>query len=796
MLDNVKAWLLLNMGSKIVLVFACLVMASFISWNVNGCHDSLKRYNILSSLKSNHYADFYFLQETHSTVANQAQWQVVWRAPIYFSHGTSNSAGVAVLFPRNKNVDVVSVKSVVQGRLLHLHIKMDDTSFHLLNIYAPSSGDDRCIFFESLRKFLLDFDLDNENIVIGGDFNCTLVPDLDRSSHIEPHLKSSQVFSSLVHRCKLSDAWRYFHKQAQNFTWQRGEQKSRIDTFFINKRLTSKIKSVSIDSPTDLSDHSLVSLVLTMNSSVNKNPVWCLNTSLLNDENYCTLIKEFWEGWRNEKDRFSSLQSWWDIGKQKIKELSQQYSAERVHHFKRSKQKLIEEIRTLETLIHTQPSLKTRYHQQKDLLDSFQKLDTRGAVIRSRFQQLNDSDTNSQFFFSLEKYKGCRKSITHLQREDHTITENQREIRQLTRQFYQNLFTAEPVSPEAQNTLLHDLPQLPADKVTQLDEPISLDEYTFALKNIANGKTPGVDGIPCEFYKKFWSLLGNDFHQVFQKSISDGLLPTSCRRAVITLLPKQGDNSLLKNWRPISLLCSDYKIFTKALSLRLKQVLQDIIHVDQSYTVPGRQIFDNIHLIRDCIHFHNDMNLPLGILSLDQEKAFDRVSHHYLFQTLHAFGFGENFINFIKLLYTQTDSLVRVNSSLTAPVQFSRGIRQGCSLSGQLYAIVIEPLLHRIRQDDSIQGVMIPNSSDRKCKLSAYADDVNTLVTCDTDFLRFKYWFAVYEHASNAKINYRKSQGLWVGSWRGRADRPLEIPWNSIGLKLLGTYLGNSNEYF
>ena len=86
---------------------------------------------------------------------------------------------------------------------------------------------------------------------------------------------------------------------------------------------------------------------------------------------------------------------------------------------------------------------------------------------------------------------------------------------------------------------------------------------------MGNGKAPGIDGLPVEFYKTFWDVLGIDLYSVLLQCIDDGILPHSCRRSVITLLPKDGDNGLLKNWRPVSLLCTDLKIFTKSLSLRI-----------------------------------------------------------------------------------------------------------------------------------------------------------------------------------------------------------------------------------
>ncbi|CAM2105254.1 unnamed protein product [Caretta caretta] len=116
-------------------------------------------------------------------------------------------------------------------------------------------------------------------------------------------------------------------------------------------------------------------------------------------------------------------------------------------------------------------------------------------------------------------------------------------------------------------------------------------------------------------------------------------------RAVLTLLPKKGDLRNLQNWCPISLLSTDYKVVVKAISLWLGSMLADVGHPDQTYTVPGCTIFDNLYLVQDLLELGYRDGLSFALLSLDQEKAFDRVDHGYLLSTLtrvtwrsHLFG--------------------------------------------------------------------------------------------------------------------------------------------------------------
>ncbi|CAM2111602.1 unnamed protein product [Caretta caretta] len=210
----------------------------------------------------------------------------------------------------------------------------------------------------------------------------------------------------------------------------------------------------------------------------------------------------------------------------------------------------------------------------------------------------------------------------------------------------------------------------------------------------------------------------------------------------------------------------DYKIVAKAISLRLGSVMADVIHPDQTYTVPGRSIFDNLFLVRDLLELGRRDGLSFALLSLDQEKAFDRVDHGYLLSTLQAFGFGPQFVSFLRVLYASTLCLVRLNWTLTEPVSFGRGVRQGCPLSGQLYALAIEPFLCLLCR--RLTGLVL-QEPELRMVLSAYADDVLLVVQDPGDLARVEACQAIYSAASSTRVNWVKSSGLAVGDWQQQA---------------------------
>ncbi|KAK3557706.1 hypothetical protein QTP70_034952 [Hemibagrus guttatus] len=163
------------------------------------------------------------------------------------------------------------------------------------------------------------------------------------------------------------------------------------------------------------------------------------------------------------------------------------------------------------------------------------------------------------------------------------------EIRKQTVRFYSKLYSSERSGAQiVEGSFLKDLPKLSEQAARELDRELTLAELHKALQGMENGRSPGIDGLPVEFYKAFWAVIGQDVLEVLRDSMNVGQLPLSCRRAILTLLPKKGDLTHLKNWSPVSLLCTDIKLLSKALASRLTEVMEQITHQDQSYCVPGR----------------------------------------------------------------------------------------------------------------------------------------------------------------------------------------------------------------
>ena len=332
-----------------------------------------------------------------------------------------------------------------------------------------------------------------------------------------------------------------------------------------------------------------------------------------------------------------------------------------------------------------------------------------GQKIRSKADNLNNSEHPSTYFKKLEKRNAQNKLINKISTASGDVTD-QKEILVEVHSFYSTLYSSQPIDTKSMDEVLDDLPRLSPKESESCEGPITRTECEEALKTMKSSKTPGCDGLPTEFYKKYFHIFGDSFIEVLNKCFTNGKLSPSCRLATITLLCKDKEKANdLAYWRPISLLNTDVKILSKVLCNRLKKVIGSIVQKDQTCGIPGRSITDNLHLIRNVVDYVNQKNLRLVLLSLDFKKAFDNVSHEFLFKVLKSFGFGSTFIKFVQLLYTDIKSQVIVNGFCTKSFPIRKGVRQGCGLSPLLFVLVVEVLGKLIRKNPKSQDLNSPD---------------------------------------------------------------------------------------
>ena len=244
------------------------------------------------------------------------------------------------------------------------------------------------------------------------------------------------------------------------------------------------------------------------------------------------------------------------------------------------------------------------------------------------------------------------------------------------------------------------IPKLSENLQTLCEGQLSYQECHKTLKTFKNNKSPGNDGLTAEFYNTFWPILGNLLVDSLNTAHIQGKLSNTQRQAIITLIEKKDkDRRYIENWRPISLLNVDYKIGSKASVLRLEKVLPNIIHKNQCAHVKGRTIFDAVRSINDVMEYTKLQNIPGLMTTFHFKNAFDSISWQFLFETLKLFNFGNSFIRWVEVLYSDISSCVMNNGFASEIFQIKRRVRQGDLLSPYLFIIALEIVNIAIRDN-------------------------------------------------------------------------------------------------
>ena len=351
----------------------------------------------------------------------------------------------------------------------------------------------------------------------------------------------------------------------------------------------------------------------------------------------------------------------------------------------------------------------------------------KGAVIRSRAEFIERNEKNLKYFSNLEKRNFSMKCIKCLHIDNKVVTDES-EILHEQRKFYEQLYSnnnkGNVLMDTLENSFLNniEIPKLPEKDKMLCENPIVLKECSEALSQLKNNKSPGCDGFPVEFYKIFWNKIKYFVYDSYKWAFENKKLSSDQKRGIIMLIPIKGkDLCQLKSWRPISLLNIDYKILTKALAMRLQNVLNKIISTDQVGNISDRYMGTNIQTTADILNYCKSKTDEKALIAmLDFEKAFDSVKWSFLYQCLKVFNFRNSFISWVKTIYTDIESCVTNNGFSSNFFKLIRRIRQDCRLSALLFIIVAEGLAINLRCNHSIHGIVIENNDFKICQL---ADD-------------------------------------------------------------------------
>ena len=756
------------------------------SWNIRGLGSLVKIKQVMTRLK--HLGSrIIFLQETHLVPTEVIRIRRRWQGQVFAANFSSHARGVAILIHKSVPIQIISTIMDPGGRYIVLHGSLLGNYLNLVNVYGPNKDDPD--FYKNI--FLTISTLRGE-VIMGGDFNCVLKPNMDREGGLDSsHCHTRKVIHHFMAELGLCDIFRKHNPDKREFSCHSTTYNtySRLDYFLISNTSVFKIKSCYYNGII-ISDHAAVSLELKVHKEYKGPPKWRFDNKWLQDPQFVQFLNANIDVFfKLNKNETSSLIRW-DAFKAYIRGQIISYTSFKSKEFKKKLLEIEKEIKTLEELIVTNktPSVEQRLNTLRAQYNEMSVNKALNNLNKLKQQFYDQGEKAGKLLAWRIKAIQNERSIHEIEKSNGTMTSDPKEINETFQKFYETLYKSEfSADKTSLNGFLDALnfPTLSQEDMEILERPLELEEFYCALMSMQSGKTAGPDSLPIEIYKTFKDMLIPQLFTMLEEAFRIDSLPPSFSTALITTILKPGKPpTKCESYRPISLLNSDTKLIAKVIARRLEKVLPSLIHEDQNGFVIGRQAFHNIRRVLNIINIE-DGSPDVALLSLDCEKAFDRLEWPYLFDILPRFGLGQNIIKWVSLLYNGPTAAVLTNSMTSKPFKLTRGTRQGCPLSPLLFVLSIEPLALTIRSHPLIRGVTIGSCEHR---ISLFADDIILFLKNLTKSLpAFLNIIATFGKISGYKVNKTKSNIMFLND--KERDNPIvgnDFHIASKGFKYLG----------
>lgn len=381
-----------------------------VTFNVNGIRDTDKRRAIFNYLK--HFnSQIVLLQETHSSPEVEKVWSNEWGRKIIFNHGTNTAKGVALLIQRGFPMEIEDYRFDIEGRYLVMDVNIEGRRFVLVNIYAPNEDDAQ--FYTRLFKVIAS--RDNPSIMIAGDFNTTLDPQLDLYNNQGlNHKKKRTDLLHCMEEFNLVEPWRIKNSQDRVFTWRKPHSRelvmSRLDFWLVSTDFLPLINSITIRTKYN-SDHSRVVMNIDLSPFKRGRSYWKFNNLLLKDKNFLDEINQaiLRFKWAVKNSRESNPETQWVTLKEKIIVITKDFATKKAKEKSQFIELMEKKILLLdkkileETNLEKQIKLRNDLHKTENFLLDEHDSRVKAAMFRSKAQYYLYGEKNSRYFFNLEK---------------------------------------------------------------------------------------------------------------------------------------------------------------------------------------------------------------------------------------------------------------------------------------------------------------------------------------------------------------------------------------------------------
>ena len=327
------------------------------------------------------------------------------------------------------------------------------------------------------------------------------------------------------------------------------------------------------------------------------------------------------------------------------------------------------------------------------------------------------------------------------------------------------------------------------DMHSTLDATITKQELETAITRSAVRKAPGEDGLTAELYRWGKDIMQTELLEMYNEMFQNGQMTPQMTQGIIVCIPKNTTPKYVRDYRPLTLLNADYKIYTRIIAHRMQQTLHKVIHKTQHSGIPGRSIVDAAAGLRDITAIGARRRNGICLITLDFQGAFDNISHEYLTNLLERYGYSTGIRRAIHSLYATAQSKLAINGHLTKNINIQCSVRQGCPLSTILYALALNPFLISI--DQQLQGIRI-GKNNHKVTSIAYADDVTVILQDHNEITQLQKIITTYETATGAKIHWEKTKCIPIGHWD--QNKPVGQLTYANKAKILGIEFHNTME--
>ncbi|CAJ2665276.1 unnamed protein product [Trifolium pratense] len=370
-------------------------------------------------------------------------------------------------------------------------------------------------------------------------------------------------------------------------------------------------------------------------------------------------------------------------------------------------------------------------------------------------------------WMSHSDYENVVESAWTKEREDSILQEE-------ALKFFKNLFSPATGSSHSHSFDVKYTPKFDSVQASALTQEVTKEEVYQALNQMHPLKSPGPDGFQGVFFRRYWHIMGEDIYTMINQAFSTGHFNPSLDETLICLIPKVDCPNNFKEFRPISLCNTLYKLITKVLVNRLRPMLDSIIGPFQSNFLPGRGTCDNAIILQEIIHSMRKSKSKKGDVAykIDLEKAYDNVDWSYLRSCLRDFGFPPITIKLIMHCVSSSSLSLIWNGNRLLNFSPTRGLRQGDPLSPYLFVICMEKLSLAIVeavQDNCWKPIRVSKNGPCFSHLF-FADDVLLFskATCSQGRLM-----------ANLFNNFNQMTRNFI--WKGSSNKGIHlVGWSSI----------------